>query len=151
MIPITWDVLVAYAVPVLLLAAAATLFAAWVSWRGDRGRTDMLAEPLVRANPPNGPSAGQIARPEANARRVLWAIRAAVLVWGAVLAVGAYRLNHNPWRTVMVLACVLAFLGLWSWLTAAARRRRHGLGTASQVTSKGPPQPAAGPGTNRPV
>ncbi len=54
------------------------------------------------------------------------AITVGVAVWGAVLAVGAWRLNHNPWRAVLVAACVAAFLGFW-WLMLAVRARRmHG-------------------------
>jgi hypothetical protein len=30
----------------------------------------------------------------------------AIVVWGIVLAVGAWRLNHNPMRPVVVLAWV---------------------------------------------
>jgi hypothetical protein len=40
-------------------------------------------------------------------------IMLAVTAWGTFLAVGAYRLNHSPWRPLMVMACVLGFLGFW--------------------------------------
>jgi protein-S-isoprenylcysteine O-methyltransferase Ste14 len=41
-------------------------------------------------------------------------------------AIGAYRLNHNPLRIVVVLGCVLAFLGFWAAMLASrsARLRR---------------------------
>lgn len=120
----TWDLLATYALPVLLLAAAAMLFAAWVAWLAEHSRTDPHARNTegvgLHAVRPlaEGPSLTQ-----PHSRRMLWGIRLAVLAWGTVLAAGAYRLNHNPWRVVMVLGCVLAFLGLWTWLTAAADRR----------------------------
>jgi hypothetical protein len=50
-------------------------------------------------------------------------IMAAVLAWGTFLAVGAYHLNHNPWRPVIVMACVLAFLGFWGLMLASRKRR----------------------------
>jgi hypothetical protein len=57
---------------------------------------------------------------------LIWAIVAGVAVWGVVLAVGAWRLNHNPWRTVVVLACVAAFLGFWGAMLAIRARRIRG-------------------------
>ena len=48
--------------------------------------------------------------------RLLLAIFAAVLAWGVYHAVGAYRLNHNPWRPLIVLACVGGYLAIWAML-----------------------------------
>lgn len=56
---------------------------------------------------------------------IIAGIMLAVLAWGVFHAVGAYRLNDNPWRAVMVLGCSLAFLGIWS-LALVRRRRRSG-------------------------
>ncbi len=123
--PMIWHLLSTYALPVLLLAAAATLFAAWVAWLAERGRVGSDVRPTEGAGPHAvRPPAARPRLTEPHSRRMLWGIRLAVLAWGTVLAAGAYRLNHNPWRIVMVLGCVLAFLGLWSWLTAAADRRK---------------------------
>jgi hypothetical protein len=49
-------------------------------------------------------------------RWMLLAIVLAVALWGIYHAVGAYLLNFNPWRGLMVLACVGAFLGFWALL-----------------------------------
>ncbi len=46
-----------------------------------------------------------------------------ILAWGMFHAVGAYRFNHNPWRSVVVLACSLAFLGFWMLMLAARKNR----------------------------
>lgn len=46
-----------------------------------------------------------------------------LLAWGLFHAVGAYRFNHNPWRSVVVLACSLAFLGFWAAMLASRKRR----------------------------
>ena len=54
---------------------------------------------------------------------VITLIVLAVLAWGVFHAVGAYMLNHNPWRAVMVLGCVAAFLGFWGAMLAARRAR----------------------------
>jgi len=43
-------------------------------------------------------------------------IMGSVLAWGIFHAAGAYfnfRPNQNPWRAVMVLVCVVGFLGFW--------------------------------------
>jgi hypothetical protein len=52
-------------------------------------------------------------------------IMLAILVWGAVLALGSYLFggNHPELRAAIVLAATLAFLGLW-WAALAVRRRR---------------------------
>ena len=59
-------------------------------------------------------------------RWIAW-IMAAVATWGAVLAIGAWRLNNDPRRPLIVFGCVLAFLGFWllmlSLRSARARRR----------------------------
>ncbi len=34
-------------------------------------------------------------------------------MWGAYVALGAYLYNYNPWRGVIVMACVGLFLGFW--------------------------------------
>jgi hypothetical protein len=41
-------------------------------------------------------------------------------------AVGAWRFNHDARRPLVVLGCVLAFLGFWSLMLAARRRRLEG-------------------------
>lgn len=53
----------------------------------------------------------------------MWGIALAVAAWGVYHAIGAYRYNHNPWRAVMVLACVGGFLGFWGLLLRSARFR----------------------------
>jgi hypothetical protein len=48
---------------------------------------------------------------------------AGVVAWGCVHAIGAWRLNHDPRRALVVLGCVAAFLGFWLVMLAARRRR----------------------------
>ena len=36
---------------------------------------------------------------------------------------GAWRFNNNPLRAVVVLACVLGFLGFWLTMLAVRQRR----------------------------
>ena len=57
------------------------------------------------------------------AERILFWIMAALVVWGLFHAVGAWTLNHDARRPLIVLACVAAFLGFWLSLLAARRRR----------------------------
>ena len=61
--------------------------------------------------------------PPADARRIIRGIMIAVLLWGAVLAAGSWTFNHDVRRPIVVLACVLAFLGFWGALLAARKRR----------------------------
>ncbi len=59
-------------------------------------------------------------------RLVLLLIMASVLAWGLFHAAGAYfnfQPNQNPWRGVVVLVCVVGFLGFW-WLMLSARAAR---------------------------
>ena len=58
--------------------------------------------------------------------RLIRGIMAAVAVWGTVLAIGAWRFNHNVWRAVLVAGCVAAFLGFWGAMLAIRARRLRG-------------------------
>lgn len=62
--------------------------------------------------------------------RAMWLIAGSVALWGVYHAVGAFwnfRLSgqptHNPWRSVVVLACVAGFLAFWGLMLAQRRRR----------------------------
>lgn len=57
---------------------------------------------------------------------VIWIVLG-VFLWGAIQAVGAYLLNWNIWRAVIVLACVNGFLVFWLFLLWLNRRRRRNL------------------------
>jgi len=63
------------------------------------------------------------AAPRPGPFRIIAWVAAAILSWGVFHAVGAWRLNHNPLRAVVVLACVLAFLGFWMTMLAVRQRR----------------------------
>ena len=55
-------------------------------------------------------------------RLILW-IMLGIVAWGIFHAVGAWRLNHDPRRVLVVLGCVAAFLGFWLVMLSARRRR----------------------------
>lgn len=57
------------------------------------------------------------------AEKIIRWIMAGIVVWGIAHAIGAWTLNHDARRPLVVLACVAAFLGFWSVLLAARRRR----------------------------
>ena len=57
------------------------------------------------------------------AERILAGIMATLVAWGIFHAVGAWTLNHDARRPLIVLACVAAFLGFWLALLAARRKR----------------------------
>ncbi len=52
------------------------------------------------------------------------AIVSAIIAWGAFHAVGAYHLNRNPWRAVVVIAFTLGFVGWWILLLTFKHRRK---------------------------
>jgi hypothetical protein len=58
-----------------------------------------------------------------DAERLIAWIMGALVVWGLFHAVGAWTLNHDARRPLIVLACVGAFLGFWLTMLAARRRR----------------------------
>ncbi len=47
----------------------------------------------------------------------------ALVVWGLFHAAGAWMLNHDARRPLVVLVCVAAFLGFWIALLSARTRR----------------------------
>ena len=61
--------------------------------------------------------------PATDAERLIRWIMLAIVCWGAIHAFGAWRFNHDARRPLVVLGCVLAFLGFWSLMLAARRRR----------------------------
>ncbi|MFM8736029.1 MAG: hypothetical protein ACKOC8_12665 [Pirellulales bacterium] len=61
--------------------------------------------------------------PPPDAERIIRWIMIGIVVWGTVHAVGAWRLNNDPRRLLVVLACVAAVLGFWLAMLAARRRR----------------------------
>ncbi|HVU88305.1 MAG TPA: hypothetical protein VHD36_13375 [Pirellulales bacterium] len=62
-------------------------------------------------------------KPASSLRWVLPLIAVAVAAWGVFHAVGAYQLNHNWARPLMVLGCVAAYLGFWGLMLRSRRAR----------------------------
>ena len=58
------------------------------------------------------------------AEQIIRWIMLGIVAWGLFHAIGAWRLNHDPRRLLVVLACVAAFLGFWLTMLAAFRRAR---------------------------
>ena len=61
--------------------------------------------------------------PPPGAERLLRWIMAGIVVWGVFHAIGAWTLNHDARRPLVVLACVAAFLGFWLAMLATLRRK----------------------------
>lgn len=57
------------------------------------------------------------------AERLIRWIMVALVVWAVVHALGAWTLNHDARRPLVVITCMAAFLGFWGALLAARRRR----------------------------
>jgi len=58
-------------------------------------------------------------------RLLLALIMGGLVLWGGYVAVGAYLYNYNPWRGVIVMACVGVFLGFWLLLLWNRGRRQR--------------------------
>ena len=58
----------------------------------------------------------------ADAKRIILLIMAGVAAWGLFHAVGAWRLNNDPRRMLVVLGCVAAFLGFWGVMLGVRAR-----------------------------
>ncbi len=75
-------------------------------------------------------------------------IMAGVLVWGAIHSYGAYLLNHNPLRGVVISAFTggfLAFWGLliyWKWDHLIRRGKAAPVSppSAAEIAAKAPPR-----------
>jgi len=61
--------------------------------------------------------------PPPGAERIIRWIMLGIIAWGIFHAIGAWRLNHDPRRMLIVLLCVAAFLGFWQVMLASWRRR----------------------------
>jgi CHASE2 domain-containing sensor protein len=57
------------------------------------------------------------------AERILTWIMVALVAWGLFHAAGAWMLNHDARRPLIVIACMAAFLGFWLALLASRKRR----------------------------
>ena len=56
------------------------------------------------------------------AARIIRGLMIAIVLWGAVIAAGAWTLNHDVRRPLVVMACVLGFLGFWLAMLRTLRR-----------------------------
>jgi hypothetical protein len=66
---------------------------------------------------------GMPSTPPPGAEKIIRWIMIGIVIWGIAHAIGAWTLNHDARRPLVVLACVAAFLGFWTALLAARRRR----------------------------
>ena len=57
-----------------------------------------------------------------DADRIIRRLMIAISIWGAILAAGAWTLNHDIRRPIVVMACVLGFLGFWLAMLRTLRR-----------------------------
>ncbi len=57
------------------------------------------------------------------AERIIRWIMIGIIAWGCFHAIGAWRLNNDPRRMLVVLGCVAAFLGFWLVMLTTFRRR----------------------------
>jgi hypothetical protein len=83
------------------------------------------------------------------------AVILAVIAWGIVHAIGAYRFNFHLLRGAVVLGCTSAFVGLWliALLARARRLAQHASGLPQKTESLQEPRSAErehGPGLQPP-
>jgi len=46
-------------------------------------------------------------------RKIVRGIMLGLMGWGLILALGDYLANHNLRRTLVIMACVVLFIGFW--------------------------------------
>ena len=56
-------------------------------------------------------------------RNLIVVIMLALVAWGVFHAVGAWRLNYDPRRAAVVLACTAVFIGFWLVMLWTQRKR----------------------------
>ena len=78
---------------------------------------------MTTSSVPPKPEGSSEAREQADRSSIIRWIVVAIMIWGVVLALGAWSLNWNPLRPLVVLACVGAFLGFWMTMLAVRQRR----------------------------
>ena len=64
-------------------------------------------------------------RPQLSQRTLIKLIMGGLVVWAVYVAIGAYLYNLNPWRAVIVLGCMGAFVGIWLLLLATQKRDKQ--------------------------
>lgn len=64
-------------------------------------------------------------KPQPSPRLVLALIMGGLVVWGAYVALGAFLYNQNPWRPVIVMVFVGAFVGIWLLLLRTQKRNKQ--------------------------
>ena len=65
-------------------------------------------------------------RQSVSQRTVIGVIVGGLVAWAIYAAVGTYLESFDPWRAVIVLGCMAAFVGFWLLLLwGQARRRRN--------------------------
>jgi hypothetical protein len=80
----------------------------------ERPWVNSASMPILSCMPPTPPP---------GAEKIIRWIMIGIVIWGIAHAIGAWTLNHDARRPLVVLACVAAFLGFWTVLLAARRRR----------------------------
>ncbi len=58
-----------------------------------------------------------------HSRLLVLTIVAALILWGSINAVSAYRLNHDLKRPLVVLVCMAVFLAFWMTLLWYRKRQ----------------------------
>lgn len=58
-----------------------------------------------------------------HSRSIVICIVLALIAWAMFNAAGAFRLNNNIWRPLVVLACMAAFLAFWMTLLWYRKRQ----------------------------
>jgi hypothetical protein len=72
---------------------------------------------------PSSPDVPPSSTEQADRASIIRWIVVAIMIWGVVLAAGAWTLNWNPLRPLVVLVCVGTFLGFWMTMLAVRQRR----------------------------
>lgn len=93
------------------------IFLSYLRCYGRLTAASELDKPMTNDPPTNN-------QPPKDQSRLIAFIMVAVVVWGALLATGAYLAKRDLRLPAIVMGCVATFLLFW-WAMLAARRRRE--------------------------
>ena len=63
---------------------------------------------------------------ETQNKAILWKIALGLLIWGAALSLGAFlfRNEHDVRKPLIIMGCVVGFLGFWGVMLWQRQRRQ---------------------------
>jgi uncharacterized membrane protein YfcA len=68
---------------------------------------------MVQTGDNNCDSATRAAKENDTRRKIVFWIVGGILAWGVILAIGVFLANRDPRQPLIIVACVVIFVGFW--------------------------------------